>query len=531
MTSFVTLPLPFFVLSRASGRAGQRAYDLERELTLPQPVDRSLEALMRRSAHAVPRLSHSGGGSLLVVAKRKPSCLRSSLQPAHMTGRELEYVAQAIAGGHLSGDGPFTERCRALARGETGAHARLLTHSARRRSRWPRCSPRSGPGDEVIVPSFTFVSTANAFVLRGATPVFADIRPDTLNLDETLDRGRDHRPRRGRSCRVHYAGVGCEMDAILAIARATDCCVIEDNAQGVLATLQGPAARHARRAWRAELPRDQELHLRRGRRAADQRRRATSSAPRSSGRRAPTAASSSAARSTSTPGSTSGSSYLPEEIVAAFLCAQLEQRGAITRAPARSSGTATTTALAASRARAACGGRVVPADASTTPTCTTCCCRTCDGATRSSRASSSAGVQAVFHYVPLHSSPAGSRSGRAAGPLAVTDDVSDRLVRLPLWADMRDAEVERVVSVIGDQLCFDRDGQRPEPGLALAAVTAAAPCGAVAPSTRNRSLFRGDDSRPVALHGAQRELRREHTHWFGATYYARGCLSSSPASR
>src|SRR5574337_1553297 len=148
----------------------------------------------------------------------------------YMTGRELEYIAQAHAAGHLSGDGPFTKRCHAWLEQRTGARKALLTHSCTAALEMAALLLDLAPGDEVIMPSFTFVSTANAFVLRGAVPVFVDIRPDTHNVDETLieaaitERTRAIVP-------VHYAGVGCEMDAIMDIARRHNLLVIEDRSE------------------------------------------------------------------------------------------------------------------------------------------------------------------------------------------------------------------------------------------------------------------------------------------------------------
>jgi dTDP-4-amino-4,6-dideoxygalactose transaminase len=155
-----------------------------------------------------------------------------------LTGRELEYISQAHDNGHLSGDGAFTRRCHALLEKMTGSHKVLLTHSCTAALEMMALLLDLQPGDEVIMPSFTFVSTANAFVLRGAVPVFVDIRPDTLNLDERLIEAAIT-PRTKAICVVHYAGVGCEMDAIVALARKHGLRVLEDAAQGILATHAG----------------------------------------------------------------------------------------------------------------------------------------------------------------------------------------------------------------------------------------------------------------------------------------------------
>src|SRR5690242_18224901 len=153
----------------------------------------------------------------------------------YMTGRELEYIAQAHANGHLSGDGPFTKQCHTWLEQRTGCKKALLTHSCTGALEMAALLLDLQPGDEVIMPSFTFVSTANAFVLRGAVPVFVDIRSDTLNLDERLIEAAIT-PRTRAICVVHYAGVGCEMDAIMAIAEKHNLFVIEDAAQGILST-------------------------------------------------------------------------------------------------------------------------------------------------------------------------------------------------------------------------------------------------------------------------------------------------------
>src|SRR5690606_14209811 len=156
----------------------------------------------------------------------------------YMTGRELGYIAEAHAAGHLSGDGAFTKRCHALLERLTGSGRALLTHSCTAALEMAAILLDLGPGDEVIMPSFTFVSTANAFVLRGAVPVFVDIRSDTLNIDESLIETAVT-PRTRAICVVHYAGVSCEMDAILDIAARHGLKVIEDAAQGILSTYKG----------------------------------------------------------------------------------------------------------------------------------------------------------------------------------------------------------------------------------------------------------------------------------------------------
>jgi len=156
----------------------------------------------------------------------------------YMTGRELWLISQAHAAGHLSGDGRFTRQCHEWIQANIGCRKALLTHSCTAALEMSALLLDMQAGDEVIMPSFTFVSTANAFVLRGAVPVFVDIRPDTLNIDETLIEAAIT-PRTRAICVVHYAGVGCEMDAILAIAQRHGLAVIEDAAQGIFSTYRG----------------------------------------------------------------------------------------------------------------------------------------------------------------------------------------------------------------------------------------------------------------------------------------------------
>ena len=156
----------------------------------------------------------------------------------YLTGKEVEYIAEAQAMGQLAGDGEFTQRCNAWLEENTGCHKSLLTHSCTAALEMAALLAEIQPGDEIIMPSYTFVSTANAFVLRGGVPVFVDIRPDTLNIDENLI--EDAITQKTKAIvPVHYAGVACEMDAILNIARRHELLVIEDAAQGTLSNYNG----------------------------------------------------------------------------------------------------------------------------------------------------------------------------------------------------------------------------------------------------------------------------------------------------
>ncbi|MFC4820773.1 dTDP-4-amino-4,6-dideoxygalactose transaminase [Dokdonella ginsengisoli] len=355
----------------------------------------------------------------------------------YMTGKELGYIAEAHANGHLSGDGPFTKRCHAWLEKTTGARKALLTHSCTAALEMAALLTDLEPGDEVIMPSFTFVSTANAFVLRGAVPVFIDIRPDTLNLDERLIEAAITSRTRA-ICVVHYAGVGCEMDAINAIAARHGLVVIEDAAQGVLSEYKGRPL--GTLGSLAALSFHETKNLISGEGGAllvnDERYAERAEIIREKGTN----------RSQFFRGQVDkytwvdvGSSYLPGEIVAAFLAAQMEEAERITRERL---------ALwdryhAAFADFEACGvlrRPVVPAHCRHNAHMYYLLLQNLEARTRFIAAMKERGVQPVFHYIPLHSAPAGRRYARTSGALEVTDRVSDCLVRLPLWLDGMDQQ-------------------------------------------------------------------------------------------
>ena len=157
---------------------------------------------------------------------------------SYLTDREIELISECLASGQMVGDGPFTKKCEALLRKQTGARQALLTHSCTAALELSALLLDIAPGDEVIMPTYTFVSTANAFVLRGAVPVFVDVRADTINLDEKLIEAAIT-PRTRVIAPVHYAGVACAMDEINALAKAHELHVVEDAAQGIGATYRG----------------------------------------------------------------------------------------------------------------------------------------------------------------------------------------------------------------------------------------------------------------------------------------------------
>jgi dTDP-4-amino-4,6-dideoxygalactose transaminase len=363
----------------------------------------------------------------------------------YMTGKELYYIAKAHAHGRLAGDGSFTKRCHTWLEERTGCYKGLLTHSCTAALEMAALLLDIQPGDEIIMPSYTFVSTANAFVLRGGVPVFVDIREDTLNLDERLIESAIT-PRTRAIAPVHYAGVACEMDTIMTIARKNGLNVVEDAAQGVMSTYKGRAlgsigdlgaysfhetknlisgeggallVNSADICLRAEIIREK---------GTDRSRFFRGEVDKYTWQEV-------------------GSSFLPGELIAAFLWAQLEEAEQITKN------------------RLARWQRyhelIEPLEAKEIlkrPTVPDDCQhnghmyyvllapeidrqKVLDSFKRHE-------ISSVFHYVPLHSSPAGKRYGRPHADLNVTNRQSERLIRLPLWAGLTDEQQNRVVNVL-----------------------------------------------------------------------------------
>ncbi|WKA27004.1 dTDP-4-amino-4,6-dideoxygalactose transaminase [Bradyrhizobium roseum] len=364
----------------------------------------------------------------------------------HATGKEVVYAAEAQRNHHLSGDGTFTKRCHQWIEERTGCARALLTHSCTSALDMAALLLDIKSGDEVILPSYTFVSTANAFVLRGAVPVFVDIREDTLNLDERLI--EDAITTRTRAIvPVHYAGVSCEMDSIAAIARRHGLRIVEDAAQGIMAGYKNRAlgaigdlgsfsfhetkniisgeggslmVRDKEFAQRAEIIREKGTD--RGRFFRGEVDKYT--------------------------WQDVGSSFLPSEITAAFLWAQLEEAERITRE--RMDIWRRYHAMLAPIEQSELLRRpIVPAD-----------CQhnghmyyvlLAPGIDRQAvlRELKGNGIHAVFHYVPLHSSPGGMRFGRAHGDLSLTTSLSERLIRLPMWLGLSEDQQQRICNVLG----------------------------------------------------------------------------------
>lgn len=365
----------------------------------------------------------------------------------YMTGRELWYIAQAHTNGHLSGDGMYTKRCHQWLEEQTGSIKAFLTHSCTAALEMAAILADIQSGDEVIMPSYTFVSTANAFVLRGATPVFVDIRPDTLNIDETKIEAAIT-PATKAIVTVHYAGVACEMDTILAIANKHNLLVIEDAAQGIMSTYKGQplgAIGHlgaysfhetkniiageggallvndARFTERAEIIREKGTN--RGLFFRGQVDKYT--------------------------WVDIGSSYLPGEVIAAFLWAQMEEAESITSHRLKI-WNQYHEAFEALEKTGKIRRPIIPSDCQHNAHMYYVLLDSLQTRTDVIQALKQQGIHSVFHYVPLHLAPAGRKYARAHGNLEHTEVLSDRLLRLPLWVGMDSAEeiAGRLVKIV-----------------------------------------------------------------------------------
>lgn len=363
----------------------------------------------------------------------------------HATGNELAYLTEAQRQGHLSGDGSFTRRCHQWIEQRTGCVKALLTQSCTSALELAALLLDLKPGDEVIMPSFTFVSTANAFVLRGAVPVFVDIREDTLNLDEKQIEAAIT-PRTRAIVPVHYAGVSCEMDAIATIAARHRLRIVEDAAQGVMAGFKGRALgaigdigcfsfHETKNIISGEggslLVNDPELV----RTAEIMREKGTDRVRFSRG------------EVDKYTWQDVGSSFLPSEITAAFLWAQLEQAERIT-AERIAIWRRYHEMLAPLEQRGVLRRPIIPPDCQHNGHIYYILLETAEERRRVLAELKANDIHAVFHYVPLHSSPAGMRFGRSAGELAVTTSQSERLIRLPMWLGLAESQQQRVCEVL-----------------------------------------------------------------------------------
>lgn len=364
-----------------------------------------------------------------------------------IVGNEFEYMRQAIENAHISGDGAFSKKCHAFLESELGVNKALLTTSCTHALEMSAILLDIQPGDEVIVPDFTFVSTVNAFVLRGAKPVFIDVRPDTLNLDETkLEAALT--PRTKAIVPVHYAGVGCEMDAIMDIANRRRIAVVEDNAHGLFGKYKGKylgtfgsmasQSFHETKNFscgeggallinnpvlteRAEIIREKGTN--RSRFFRDQVDKYT--------------------------WVDIGSSYLPSDILAAFLYAQFEQREKI-QSHRKNVWKIYKTALKDWAEKHGVQLPHIPDDCEQAYHMFYMLLPNLDLRQKLIMYLRERGIYSVFHYLPLHLSDMGQGFGYKVGDCPVTENVSDQLIRLPFHNALAGNDQEQVIDTILD---------------------------------------------------------------------------------
>nr|VFJ64663.1 MAG: dTDP-4-amino-4,6-dideoxygalactose transaminase [Candidatus Kentron sp. FW] len=362
----------------------------------------------------------------------------------YMTGKELRHITQVHAQGYLAGDGEFTKRCQRWLEEKTGTHSALLTHSCTAALEMAAILAGIKLGDEVIMPSYTFVSTANAFVLRGGVPVFVDIRPDTLNLDETKIKAAIT-PRTRAIVPVHYAGVACEMDTIMAIAHRYGLLVIEDAAQGIMASYKDRAL--GTMGHLGTLSFHETKNIISGEGGAllinDPKLISRAEVIREKGTN----------RSQFFCGQVDkytwidiGSSYLPSEITAAFLWAQMEEANSIT-ARRLAIWNRYHDVLEPLESAGHLRRPIIPDGCRHNAHMYYLLLHDLNARTAFIDAMKQSGIHCVFHYVPLHTAPQGQRVGRAQGKLPITTDLADRLVRLPLWIGLEDQQAH-LISII-----------------------------------------------------------------------------------
>lgn len=371
----------------------------------------------------------------------------------HQVGTEIEYIRGALESGRLAGDGQYTKKCSELLEAYLSAKSALLTHSCTAALEMAAILADIQPGDEVIMPSYTFVSTANAFVLRGAIPVFVDIRPDTLNIDERLIDAAIS-PRTKAIVPVHYAGVACEMDTIMTISRQHRLLVIEDAAQalgsrykdkylgniGDLAAFsfhetknivsgEGGALviNNPEFVERAEIIREKGTNRSRFFRGEVDKYTWVDV----------------------------GSSYLPGELVAAFLFAQLQHIDEI-NAKRMAVWKHYQSALHSLENDGFIRLPVIPDKCAHNAHMFYLLTRTHREQVALLATLKAKGINAVFHYIPLHASEAGRKFGRTGSSMSVTENLSDRIIRLPLYPALTEDEIIYICATIDE---FFRQGR------------------------------------------------------------------------
>ena len=363
----------------------------------------------------------------------------------YTVSKELDYIQQAIDKGYLSGNGIFTQKCHDWLQLQTGCQKALLTHSCTAALEMAAILADIQPGDEVIMPSYTFVSTANAFVLRGGVPVFVDIVPYTLNLDSTKIEAAIT-PKTKAIVPVHYAGVGCEMNTILKIAANYNLIVIEDAAQGMMSAYQDSPLGSMGHLGAVSFHETKNVISGEGGALLINHPSLTE--------RAEIIWEKGTNRIQFFRGQVDkytwvdvGSSYLPSELNAAFLWAQLEAAGDITRKRINI-WEQYHRGLADLELKGKIRRPIIPDRCQHNAHMYYIILPDLDSRTALIRHLKTYNIHSVFHYVPLHSAPAGKKYGRAADELPVTVELSERLLRLPMFPGLGSDRVDLIVSLI-----------------------------------------------------------------------------------
>lgn len=361
------------------------------------------------------------------------------------TGRELEYIKQAVENQKICGDGSFTKKCSEWIEQQTGTKKCLLTPSCTHATELAAFLAGIQEGDEVIMPAFTFVSTANAFVLRGAKAVFVDIRPDTMNIDEKKIEAAIT-PRTKAIAPVHYAGVGCEMDEIMAIARKHKLFVIEDAAQGIMASYKGQALGAIGDFGCFSFHETKNLSMGEGGALLIQDEKYIEEAEiiREKGTN----------RSKFYRGQIDkytwvnyGSSYLPSDMNAAYLWAQLELAEEITQARL-ARWEQYNTLLQPLKDRGILELPTIPEGCVHNAHMYYAKAKDIEERTRLLDFLKENGVWSVFHYIPLHTAPAGEKFGVFYGEDVYTTKESERLFRLPMYYSLKESDVDYIADKV-----------------------------------------------------------------------------------
>jgi len=377
-----------------------------------------------------------------------------------LVGSEHRYIDEALATGKLSGNGAFTRRCAAWLRTQIGSCAALITPSCTAALEMAAILAELEPGDEVIVPSYTFVSTANAFVLRGAVPVFVDVRQDTLNIEPAAVE-RAITPRTRAIVVVHYAGVACEMDRIMAVAERHGLLVIEDAAHALPATFRGRPLGSLGHLATFSFHETKNVHCGEG--------GALTVNDPALAQRAEIVQEKGTDRSRFARGEVArytwldlGSSYLLSEVAAAFLWAQIERIAEIT-AERRAIWAAYHARFADLEEAGLVRRPIVPEGCEHSGHLYYLLLREQEQREKLIASLAREGVHAVFHYLPLNRTPGGRRYGRAPEPVEVAESLSGKLLRLPLWPGLDEPSLEHVVRVTRRALMAVRPQPRTPP--------------------------------------------------------------------